>query len=338
VTIRSRPVVAVFAAVLLGTMPSGAAAQAPLVRSTFESVHMGTTFRIVAYAPEGTAVEAAAEAAFRYIARLDSLFSDYSTDSEISRLAEQAGSSDWAKVSPELWSVLVAARRWSELTDGAFDVTVGPLTRLWRWSSRRAELPMAERLMEARAAVDFRRLELDAGSRTIRLSRSGMSLDLGGIAKGFAADAALRVLADRGIDAAIVDAGGDLALGAAPPGETGWLVAIPGPDSLRLSNVAVATSGDVYRYVEIDGVRYSHVVDPRTGLGVVDAPTVTVIAANATFADALASALTVMDSEAGAALVRSLEGASARTSGRRSWTSDSFPGRTASGHPWRDRP
>jgi thiamine biosynthesis lipoprotein len=299
---------------------------------------MGTTFRIVAYARDGAEAQSAAQAAFRTVARLDSLFSDYSSDSEISHLAEGAGSPDWTKVSPELWAVLVAARRWSDLSGGAFDVTVGPLTRLWRWSSRRGELPDTGRLREARAAVDFRHLEMDSVSEAIRLSRSGMSLDLGGIAKGFAADAALGVLAEHGIHAALVDAGGDLALGDAPPNEIGWLVALPDGDSLRLANAAVATSGDAYRYVEIDGIRYSHVVDPRTGLGVIDAPTVTAIASSATFADALASALTVMDAEAGAALVRSLEGATARTSGRGGWTSDSFPGRASSGYPRRDRP
>ena len=334
--IRSLLVAWPLAAVLLGSSPGGAASQASLDRFTFESSHMGTEFRIVAYAPQATNVQAAAEAAFRCIARLDSLFSDYSADSEISRLAQHAGSPEWTNVSAELWSVLVAAREWSGLTAGAFDVTVGPLTRLWRWSSRRAELPAADRLSEARAVVDFRYLELDSESRAVRLSRAGMSLDLGGIAKGFAADAALRVLAEHGIEAALVDAGGDLALGAPPPGEIGWLVALPGGDSLRLANAAVATSGDAYRYVEIDGIRYSHVVDPRTGLGVIDAPTVTTIAPSATFADALASALPVMDSEAGAALVRSLEGVSARVVGTRTWTSHSFPGLRPGNR--RDRP
>jgi thiamine biosynthesis lipoprotein len=134
------------------------------------------------------------------------------------------------------------------------------------------------------------------------------------------------MLAEHGIEAALVDAGGDLAVGHAPPGQTGWLVSLPGGDSLRLADVAIATSGDANRYVEIGGVRYAHVVDPFTGLGVIDAPTVTVIAADATTADALASALTVMDSEAGAALVGSLDGVSARVVGTRTWTSDSFPG------------
>lgn len=324
---RSALAAALVVAVTLGGLPCVTAAQEPAPKTEFESVHMGTTFRIVTHAPVGTDVETAVEAVFRHIARLDSLFSDYRTDSEIARLAERAGSSDWADVSPELWAVLVAARRWSELSAGAFDVTVGPLTRLWRWSSRRAELPAPERLTEARAAVDFRRLELDPVSRAIRLTEAGMSLDLGGIAKGYAADAALSILAEHGIDAALVDAGGDLALGHAPPGQTGWLVLLPGGDSLRLADVAIATSGDANRYVEIGGVRYAHVVDPFTGLGVIDAPTVTVIATDATSADALASALTVMDSEAGASLVRSLEGVSARVVGTRKWTSDSFPGR-----------
>ena len=152
-----------------------------------------------------------------------------------------------------------------------------------------------------------------------------MSLDLGGIAKGYAADAAVRVLSEHGIEAVLVDAGGDVAVGAPPPDETGWLVDLPNGESIRLAHAAVATSGDAYRFVTVDGVRYSHIVDPRTGLGVVGQPTVTVVAPNATTADALASAVSVMDRTAAEELVRSIEGAWTRVVGDRSWTSGHEP-------------
>lgn len=297
-------------------------------RFEFERNIMGSPFRLVVFASDEMVARSGAEAAFHETARLDSLFSDYRTDSEIAFLAARGGDGAALPVSKDLWCVLRTARRWSELTHGAFDVTVGPLTRLWRWSARRGELPPSDRLRPALSAVGFRDLFLDSARQTIRLERPGMALDLGGIAKGYAADVALGALRRRGLAMALVDAGGDVVVGDAPPGEAGWRIAIPGGQRLVLSHAAVATSGDRYRYVEINGVRYSHIVDPRTGLGVPDAPTVTVVAPDGTTADVLASALTVLDPAAGQALVRKVPGASARVRGadtRTSWTSETFP-------------
>jgi thiamine biosynthesis lipoprotein len=177
--------------------------------------------------------------------------------------------------------------------------------------------------------VGFRHLALNPTEREVRLNERGMSLDLGGIAKGYAADAALAIMAEHGIGAALVDAGGDLAIGDPPPDQKGWLVALPNGDSLRLAHAAVATSGDINRYVTIDRVRYAHIVDPRTGLGVVDAPIVTVVARDATTADALASALTVMDRASGMELTRSVGGAWATVAGSTSWTTGHKPERAS---------
>jgi thiamine biosynthesis lipoprotein len=294
-------------------------------RFAVESQHMGTTFRIVAWTADEPGFRRATQAALDRVAHLDSLFSDYRDDSEVAGLARAAGEGVWTPVSDELWAVLTEGRRWSERSEGAFDVTVGPLSRLWRWSARRGELPDSSRLTSARAAVDFRLLDLKPGVRAAALTRAGMSLDLGGIAKGFAADAALTVLADQGFHAALVDAGGDLAIGAAPPGEDGWVVALPGGDRVTLENTAVATSGDAHRHVVIQGARYSHIVDPRTGLGVVDAPVVTVLGPNAATADALASALSVLDAPAGRALAESVEGTWVRVRGPVVWSTGSAP-------------
>jgi thiamine biosynthesis lipoprotein len=285
---------------------------------------MGVPFRLVAYGAEEGPARAALSAAFATVARIDSLMSDYRPDSEVSLLSDLSGRRA-AKVSAETWQVLSLARTWSERTGGAFDVTVGPLTRLWRWSSRRGELPDPARLERARSAVGHGYLVLDADRRTAWLEREGMALDLGGIAKGFAADAALATLIEQGLSSALVDAGGDLALGAPPPRAEGWRVVVPGGDVLLLARSGIATSGDRHRWVEIEGVRYSHVVDARTGLGLVEAPTVAVVAPDATTADVLASALSVLDTDAGEALVRSLRGVSARAWGARSWASTDFP-------------
>ncbi|MEX2608929.1 MAG: FAD:protein FMN transferase, partial [Gemmatimonadota bacterium] len=278
-------------------------------------------------------------AAFGVVAGLDRRLSDWDPASELSRLGQIAGTGTGRAVSSELGQVLALARAWAERTDGAFDPTVGPLTRLWRWSARRQALPDAARLAAARAAVGWRFLRIEngggapGGGPVVHLERPGMALDLGGIAKGVAADAALAELARRGIHSALVDAGGDLALGDAPPGQPGWRVARDGTAASRdgarqpvardgprargdaaggvlvLQRTGVATSGARYRSFEVDGVRYGHIVDPRTGLGVTERRAVTVIARDAATADVLASALSVLDEPAGRALLRAVPGA-----------------------------
>lgn len=278
---------------------------------------MGTTFRLVLYAPDPESAGAAAEAAFERIAALDASLSDYDAASELRRLSASSQGGAMAapvEVSRELFEVLAHARQVSERTDGAFDVTVGPFVRLWRRSARQGELPSAARLAAAALAVGYQHVVLDEDARTVRLQCGGMRLDLGGIAKGYALDEALAVLRDLGIDRALVDGGGDVAVGEPPPGSAGWRVAVEGSASvtLILARAAVATSGDAYRGVTIDGVRYSHVVDPRTGLGVTSRITATVVAPTGMHADALASALCVLGTEAGLALIETQAGVEAR--------------------------
>jgi thiamine biosynthesis lipoprotein len=309
---------------------------------------MGTTVRVVLYAPGREAADSAAAAAYRAVQRLDSLFSDYRDDSEIAELSRGAGG-EARPVSDDLWRVLESAAAWAERTDGAFTVTVGPVTRLWRWALRRGELPDPSRLSRARERARPADLVLDADRHTARLITPGMSLDLGGIAKGYAADVMLDSLRAHGLPMAFVDAGGDLALGDAPPGTDGWRVEFPGGDVHHLARTGVATSGDRYQFLEVEGVRYSHIVDPRTGLGVADSPTVVVLAADATTADVLASALSVLDPAVGLRLVEALEGVEARRTAPSAvappergpevpasgdWQTEGFPGR--SGGPDRD--
>lgn len=279
----------------------------PLERYAFSAPQMGTEFRIVLYAADSLQAQRAAEAAFARIDTLNAHLSDYLPESELNRLSATAGSGQPVPVSDDLWRVLISAQQFSRATQGAFDVTVGPLTKLWRYAIRRNTLPPADELAAAQQAVGYQALRLDETTQTATLDKPGMRLDLGGIAKGFAADEALAVLQSFGLHQALVDAGGDLRLGGAPPDTPGWEVEIATVDSAGqlvqavhfLANAAVAASGDRYRYVEADGVRYSHLLDPRTGMGVTHAHLVTVIAPTATAADALASALSVMGAEAG---------------------------------------
>ena len=289
---------------------------------------MGTSVRIVAWAPDRTVADAAVAGAYAEVARLDSLFSDYRDDSGVAELARAAGTGP-VPAAPELVSILGAALEWSRVTGGAFDVTVGPATREWRRAMRRGELPPPTVLDSIRALVGGDGLDLDAESGTVALVRRGMSLDLGGIAKGWIADRVLARLRDAGIASALVDAGGDLALGAAPPDADGWRVEFPGGEVHEMSDVAVATSGDRYQFLEVGGVRYSHILDPRTAIGLIDAPTVVVVAGDATTADVLASALGGLPPARVRALVDSLGTVAVRivprTTGVDPWSSEGFP-------------
>ena len=285
--------------------------------SRYESseIHMGSRFRVVCYAAETEQLRNALALAFSRIAELDAMLSDYQSNSELNRLSRTAPSDRFVPISSELGEVLRTSRWVSCRSAGAFDVTVGPLTKLWRRARRRKQLPSRARLAQALEAVDFHAVRLGAGSKSARLLRRGMRLDLGGIAKGFAVDEALRCLRANGIQRALVDGGGDIAVGEPPPGRLGWSIAISelDPDEepqrfLLLRNQAVATSGDARQYVEIDGQRYSHIVDPRTGLGLQHRSRVTVVAASGMLADSMASAVSVLGSQAGVALVNQMPG------------------------------
>jgi thiamine biosynthesis lipoprotein len=265
---------------------------------------MGTAARIVLYAPDDEEADRGARAAFEEIARIEACISDYDPESELSRLREGE-----QVVSEKLFEVLAAARHFSEITGGAFDVTVGPVVALWR---RGVPPDQAER-EAALESVGWRNLVLDPSRRTVRLAKPGMRLDPGGIGKGYAADEALSLLARQGVRRALVDLGGDLALGDPPPGRSGWRVEIEGEEGRReilLSNCGVAASGDTERFVEAGGRRYSHILDPRTGIGVEHGRRVSVVAPDCTTADALATALSVLSPEEGALLVASLPGVS----------------------------
>ncbi len=260
-------------------------------------MHMGMPVRIVVYAQREDA-DRGARAAFATIAALEDIMSDYRPASEVRRLGARAGR--WTGVSDPLFAVLARARAIAETTEGAFDPTVGPLVALWREARRTRYLPTPARLDAARQRVGWRLIELDSARQRIRLARAGMRLDLGGIAKGFILQAALGTLRSRGLSRAMLEAGGDIVVGDAPPNRDGWRIDVPDADTAlarraaALVNAAIATSGAASQFVEIAGVRYSHVVDPRTGVGLTNRTSATVIAPDGATADALATALTVL--------------------------------------------
>lgn len=274
---------------------------------------MGVPFRIVVYATEERAANKALDAAFNRINELNDIYSDYDPESELSRLSRSSGSGQKSPVSEELYIILTISNQISKQSQGAFDVTVGPYVRLWRRARRQKQLPDPNRLSEARQAVGFKFIRFDPKQKSVELLEPNMRLDLGGIAKGYAADDAMHVLKQHGITSALIDASGDLLVSDPPPGESAWTIgiaALKSPEGkpteyLEVSNIAVATSGDAYQFVEIDGVRYSHIVDPSTGLGLTTPSSVTVIAPTATLADAWASAVSVLGPEKGLRILSS---------------------------------
>lgn len=265
---------------------------------------MGVRVEITLYAPDEVTATRAARAAYSRYAELEQIMSDYRPDSELMRLCAQAGTGR-VPVSEELFLVLSKAQEIAELTDGAFDVTASPVVRLWREARRTGEMPSQADRDAALKLVGWRRMTLDPRRQTIELALSGMLLDLGGIAKGYANDEALRTMKAHGIDSAMIQAGGDISVSGPPPGRLGWAVSVRGMrDTLYLTYAAVSTSGDTEQFVEIEGVRYSHIVDPRTGFGVSDRIQATVIAANGLTSDPLATAATIVDPKTSRTLAR----------------------------------
>ena len=289
-----------------------------LHRFDFTHPAMGTLFTINLYAPDQNSAEAAADAAFRRVDALEDIMSDYQADSELMLLCDQPFGKP-VPVSADLFDVLQRAQNISKLSDGAFDVTVGPYIRLWRFARKRKVLPTPAEIAAARAAVGWQKLRLDRRNRTVTLLAPNMRLDLGGIGKGYAADQAMRVLNARGIDRALIAASGDIAIGKPPPGQPGWKVGIAAPGTrtnqlartVVLHNAGISTSGDSEQFIEINGIRYSHIVNPLTGLGLTNRIQATVIGPDVTTTDSLDTTVSILGVKRGVALVNSLPHTSA---------------------------
>ncbi len=287
-------------------------------RFEFEETHMASPFHIVLYSNDAAAARRASRAAFDRIEALNAVLSDYDPESELSRLSQKAGQGP-VRVGADLFDVLERSKRMYERSGGAFDVTIAPVGRLWRRARRDRKLPDPRLIAEAKKLVGSDKMVLDPAARTVQLLQPGMKLDVGGIAKGYAAQAALDVLKAQGIRRALVGGAGDIVVGDPPPDAEGWKVAIAPVDSrlpyrpptLLLKNTAVSTAGDTERFVEIDGHRYSHIVNPATGMGHEDRAAVTVVAPDGATADAMETTAYLLGPERGLKLVDETPGAAA---------------------------
>lgn len=261
---------------------------------------MGVRARIVLYAADKESAEAAVRAAYDRVAELEDIMSDYRPGSELMRLRSRAGEGP-VEVSRDLFFILCKCQELSRRSDGAFDCTAGPVIQLWRGARKSGKLPDKSDLDAARKLTGWRRLRTitpcsESGGQ-VKLDMPGMQLDLGGIAKGYACDEVIRILKEHAIFSALVEMGGDIVVGAPPPGKKGWDIQIANsavPRTVTLSNAAISSSGDTNQYVEIGARRYSHIVDPRTGLGLTNRIAVTVIAPNGITSDGLSTAISVL--------------------------------------------
>ena len=248
--------------------------------------------------------------AFNEIKRVESLMDVYNPDSEISRINRLA-SKEAVKISKEIFEVLEEASKYSRLTSGAFDVSIRPLSALWGERGRLKEAPALKEIENKRSLVNYKDIILDETKGTVRFGKEGMAIDLGGIAKGYALDRAIKVLKGRGIKEALINAGGDIRV----IGERNWKVGLQHPRKenkvlavIRLKDQAIATSGDYQRYFIKEGKRYHHIINPETGYPAVECISVTIFAPQATQADILATGIFILSPETGMKLIESLEG------------------------------
>lgn len=289
-----------------------------LKRYEYTRTEMAVPVFIIMYARDDATAAAAADAAFDRIHALNSILSDYDEESELRQLCAHSSEGNAVQVSEDLWRILYQAVKLSEQTDGAFDVSIGPVVKLWRRARRLKELPSAEALKTALARVDYRAIKLHPDNKAVELLKPKMQLDLGGIAKGYALEEAYKVLHQKGIDRVLLRAGGDMVLGDSPPDKPGWRIGVGQIDPekpprfyLWLSQVEISTSGDRFQYVEIGGKRYSHLIDPKTGLGLTDRSQATVVVPRGTLADGLSSSICILGPKKGFSLVEKIPGAAA---------------------------
>jgi thiamine biosynthesis lipoprotein len=268
---------------------------------------MGTSVEISISQVRHDKAEEAMEAAFQEVERINRLMSHYRPDSEVSQISRHAGERK-IRVSPETLEVIERALYFSRLSGGAFDITIGPVFRLWNF--RDGKIPDPEKLRENLKKVDYRRIMADRSRSTVYLNDPRMELDLGAIAKGYAVDRACEVLRKRGVENFLVNAGGDLRVEGRKEKEIPWTIGIQHPRlpsdliaRIQPKNAGIATSGDYEKYFLKDGERYHHILVPSTGLPGRECQSVTILAPTAMDADALATTVFVLGPKKGFALV-----------------------------------
>ena len=262
---------------------------------------MGSPLNIIFYAPDSVIANKQARACFKLVDSLNYIFSNYDSSSELTRINNNAGIAK-SMASPLMWELLLESKRAYTKSHGAYNITMGPLTHLWRTARRLKQFPTTTQIKNNLLLCDFNKIQMNAQDHSIYLSDKGMQLDFGGIGKGYIAQKVVDYLKKEGVTSSLVDAGGDIVFGDAPPNKKGWIVGVNQPEQaddllpekLQLHNLSVATSGDVYQFIEHNGKKYSHIINPKTGYGVTSLRNVTVIANDGAVADWLATACSIL--------------------------------------------
>lgn len=274
---------------------------------------MGNRFEITLQADDPEQAEACLEAAVAEIQRLEALLTTFSDSSETNQINVMAGIAP-VRPSEEVFALIARSLRISELTQGAFDITYGGIDKsLWNFDPSMTALPDPALALAAVKLVNYKNVLLDPAARTVFLKHKGMRIGFGGIGKGYAAERAKIVLQQRGIRSGIVNAAGDLTAWGRQPDGKPWTVGIADPNAVHqpfssfpLTNMAVATSGNYEKFALIKGKKYSHTINPKTGLPVTGIKSATILCPNAELADAMATPVMVMGVEVGLNLINQM--------------------------------
>lgn len=275
---------------------------------------MGNRFTISVVSEDGAWAESQIEAAIVEISRIEKLLTTFSDDSQTNQINQNAGIKP-VKVDKEVFDLIQRSLRISSLTDGAFDITYGSIDkRFWNFDKEMTSLPDAEAAKESVRLINYNNVMLDTENQTVLLKEKGMRIGFGGIGKGYAAENAKRLLIKNGVKSGIVNAAGDLTTWGNQPNGKPWTISIADPENkhdafstLSISGLAVATSGSYEKYVIIDGKKYSHTIDPKTGFPVSGIKSVSIICPNAELADAMATPITVLGVDAGLSLINQMQ-------------------------------
>ena len=288
------------------------------------ALSMGTVFEITAYVSDKYKADKAFNDVFKEINRLDYLMSNYKEESELSKVNKYAASEP-TDCDNELAYVIEQSLRYSDITDGAFDITVGPLMKKWGFFKEQGKIPGKEELESVLKSVSYKNIIIeekikkslfrDPGvAKTVSFRNSGTQIDLGGIGKGYAVDMAIRVLQGNRIHSALINFAGNIYAYGTPPGKDSWVIGLQHPrkserllGSFEIKDKAVSTSGDYEKFFTIDGERYSHIIDPRTGYPVKGIVSVTIVTDNATRADALSTGVFVLGLDKGMDLIEKMQ-------------------------------
>lgn len=275
--------------------------QAQTRKFSYSEMKMGSAFNLIIVSADSNKANHLARKSYELVDSLNHIFSNYDSSSELSKINASAGLLPY-KMSRAMLDLVQKSQYAYIQSKGAYDISIGPLSSLWR-NARKAKLfPEASTVLATKKLVGLNQVKINKRLGTIFLPNANMQLDFGGIAKGYIAQWVINFLKANGIQQALVDAGGDIVMSGPPLNQKGWLIGVNLPETtdqllnkkLQLSNCSVATSGDVYQFIEYKGVKYSHIINPLTGYGVTNLRNVTIVAKTGATADWLATACSIL--------------------------------------------